>query len=76
MTVDVAHAPVGHGDNARCQGSAGVPCPAPPHVVHVVGVHDADHVAELLGVAPAVVEPRQMLRFLQDGHISLHCSAF
>ena len=74
MTVDVTHAPVGHCDDARCQRSAGVPCAAAAHIVHIVGVHDADDVAELLAVAPTVMEPRQMLRLLQDGHVCLQHS--
>ena len=37
----------------------------------VVGVHNAHNVAELVGVAPAVVEPGEVFRLLQDGRIRL-----
>ena len=39
---------------------------------YIVGVQNAQNVAELLCVASAMVEPCEVLRFLQNGHISLH----
>ena len=71
MTVDIAHAPVSHFNDARCQGPSSVSCPASPHVIHIVCVHDPNHVPELLRVPPAMVEPCEMLWLLQDRHICL-----
>ncbi len=42
-----------------------------PRIVQVVGVHDANHMVELVGPAPAAVEPVEVLRLLQHGHVSL-----
>ena len=38
---------------------------------YIIGVHDSEDMAELFCVAPAMVEPCEVLRFLQNGHISL-----
>mmetsp|Transcript_8747 Transcript_8747/g.18659 ORF Transcript_8747/g.18659 Transcript_8747/m.18659 type:complete len:224 (-) Transcript_8747:1058-1729(-) len=40
-------------------------------VVQVVGVHDANHMVELIGPALAVVVPVKVLRLLQHRHIRL-----
>ena len=40
-------------------------------LTNVIRVHDPDDVLELLGVAPAVVEPGQVLWLLQDRDVRL-----
>jgi hypothetical protein len=57
-------------DDSEGLGFEGAPLLA-LRVVQVVGVDDAHHVLELVRPAPAMVVPIQVLRLLQDRHISL-----
>lgn len=46
-----------------------------PDVVHIVGVHDPNNVTEFVGPTPPMMEPIQVLRFLQNRNISLQSNS-
>ena len=69
VAMDAAHAAIDE-EYDTCAGGRFA-----PDVVDVVGVHYADHVPEFVRPAAAVMEPRQVLRFLQNGYIRLHAGS-